>query len=140
MIKSELKVVLSRANRQEYRKFGLTIGIVFCVIATVLFWKTKASAPYVAGIGIAFILFGLIIPTTLKYVYWVWMSFAVIMGFIMSRVILTIIFFLLFAPVGLMTRLLGKDLLKEKWDKDTQSYWIKRERKPYDPRSAENQF
>ena len=140
MIKQELQQVLSKANKLEYRKFGVTIGVVFSFISAILFWKTKGGAPYFLGIGLVFIFLGIILPTALKYLYTIWMGFAVIMGFIMSRVILTLLFFFLFAPVGIITRLLQRDLLKERWDKNAATYWIPRERKPYDPRSAENQF
>jgi hypothetical protein len=140
MIKLELQQVLSKASKQEYRKFGLTLGIVFSLIGLFLFWKSKGSAPYFIVIGVGFILSGFIIPSALKYIYTIWMGFAVIMGYFMSRVILSLIFFLMFAPVGIITRLLRKDLLKEKWDKNADSYWIRREKKPYDLKSAENQY
>jgi hypothetical protein len=140
MVKLELQQVLSKANRQEYRKFGLTLGIVFSLIGISLYWKSKGSAPYFLGIGFGFILSGLIFPSILKYIYTIWMGFAVIMGFFMSRLILSVIFFLIFAPVGIITRLLNKDLLKERWDRNAESYWIRREKKPYDPKSAENQY
>jgi hypothetical protein len=140
MIRHEIKEVFLKANKQEYRKFGITIGIVICLISAFLLWKTKGNAPYYLGVGIGFLFFGFIFPNTLKYVYMVWMGFAVVMGFVMSRLILSLLFFLLFTPVGIVTRFLAKDLLKENWDKDTKSYWIIRERKPYETQSAENQY
>jgi hypothetical protein len=46
----------------------------------------------------------------------------------------------LFAPIALAARVLGKDLLDERWDKKAGSYWVKRPATAYDPKSAENMF
>ena len=140
MLKNEILGIMSGGNRKEYQKFGIMTGMVFGFISILLFWKSKGSAPYFLGMSVGLIILGWIIPQALKYLHLVWMSFAVVMGYIMSRLILTLLYFMLFAPVGVVTRIVGKDLLKEKWDKNSDSYWIKRDKKPYDSRSAENQF
>ena len=62
------------------------------------------------------------------------MALAVLMGFIMTRILLTLIFVLLFIPTGLLMRLFGRDPLRRKLDPDAKSYWI---RKQYDPESRE---
>ena len=140
MIKNEIREVFSKGNIKEYRKFGITMSIIFGLISAFLFWKTKVSASYILVVCIGFVLFGLFVPKALKFIYLVWMGFAVVMGFVMSRVILSLLFFILFTPVGIVTRLLRKDLLKENWETNARSYWITRERKPYDPKSAEHQY
>jgi hypothetical protein len=68
------------------------------------------------------------------------MGLAVIMGHMMSRIILSLMFFLIFTPVGLFLRVFRKDILKEKIDVNADSYWIKRENKPYNPKRAEQQY
>ncbi len=140
MLKEELSHVFKNINRNELRKFGLTVGIVLILISVFLFYKTKVSAPYILAVGAILSLAGIILPPLLEPLYKVWMGFAVIMGYIMSRVILSLMFFLIFTPVGLILKLLRKDLLKEKIDVGAASYWIKREIKPYDPKRAENQY
>jgi hypothetical protein len=140
MIKNEIKEIISSGNRKRYREFGLTMGAVLGLLAAYLYWNEKESAPYFLSGGLLFITSGFFIPHTLKYVYMAWMCFAVVFGYFMSRVILSLIFIVLFIPVGLITRILRKDLLKEKWDINAQSYWIKKEMKQYDPQSAEKQY
>jgi hypothetical protein len=140
MLKNELNDVISRGDNKEYRKFGITVGMVLGLISVFLFWKSKGAAPYLLATGVIFILFGIVIPKILKYIYIIWMSFAVVMGFYISRMILSSFYLIVFAPVGIVTRLLGKDLLKEKWDKNARSYWIIREPRPYDPQSSEKQY
>ena len=52
------------------------------------------------------------------------------LGFVVSHVILTLFFFLVITPVGLVARLLGKDFLSLKLDRETQTYWIPRRPRP----------
>lgn len=138
MLLEEIKSI--KATTKEVRKFGVTIGILLLVIAAWLFWKQRPSFPYFAYAGGGLVLAGLILPVLLKPIYKVWMSFAVVMGFVMTRVILTVIYFGMFTPMALAAKLLGKDLLDERLDKNAGTYWMKRPATPYDPKSAENMF
>jgi hypothetical protein len=129
-----------QGTTKELRKFGLTIGIFFLIIAAWLFWQQRPSFTYFAYIGAGFALLGMLTPTLLRPIYKIWMAFALIMGFIMTRAILTILFFGVFTPIGLIARLLGKDLLDERRDQKATTYWVKRPSQPFDPKSAENMF
>jgi hypothetical protein len=138
MLREEIKSI--SATTKDVRKFGLTIGIFLLLIAGFLFWKQRPSFPYFAYIGAGFALFGLIAPMLLKPIYKAWMSFAVVMGFIMTRVILTVLYFGMFTPIAFVAKILGKDLLEERWDKNATTYWVKRPQTTFDPKSAENMF
>ena len=140
MIINEIKEALALGNIKEYKKFGITMGIFFLLISIFLYWKEYSSLIYFLSIAGVFLAAALIIPKLLKYPYNIWMGFAAIMGYIMSRVILSLLFFLMFTPVGLITRLIRKDLLKEKWDKNAKSYWILKDNDSYTTKSAENQY
>jgi len=140
MIKQEIQGLKARCTSKELRKFGLTIGIFLALLAGLLFWKEKPASVYVAYIAGAFLLPGLLAPMMLKPIFIGWMSFAIVMGFFMTRVILFVLFSLVFAPAGIVLRILGKDILNQKIDRQTDSYWIKRERKAFDPAHAENQY
>ncbi len=52
----------------------------------------------------------------------------------------TVLYFGMFTPIALITKLLGKDLLDERWDKNATTYWVKRSQTTFDPKSAENMF
>ena len=138
MLLQEIKNI--KATTKEARKFGLTIGIFLLGIAGLLFWKQRPGFASFAYAGAGFAALGVLVPALLKPVYKVWMSFAAVMGFIMTRVILTVLFFGLFTPASLVAKLLGKDLLEQRWDKKAGTYWVKRPAAPFDPRSAENMF
>jgi hypothetical protein len=138
MLLEEIKSI--KSTRRDLRKFGLTVGIFLLIIAGFLFWKQRPSFPYFAYAGGALALAALIAPFLLKPVYKIWMSFAVVMGFIMTRMILTLLYYGLFTPTALVTKLLGKDLLEQDWDRKAASYWVKRPVAPFDSKSAENMF
>jgi hypothetical protein len=138
MIREEIKSI--KTTTPEVRKFGLTVGIFLLMIAGFLFWKQRPSFPYFACVGGGLALLGVIAPILLKPLYKAWMSFAVVMGFIMTRVILTIIYFGMFTPMALAAKLLGKDLLNQRWDKNAATYWEKRPATTFDSKAAENMF
>jgi len=140
MIIQEIKLLQQRTNNKELRKFGITFAILFGLI-TVFLYSNNASSMTTTGIVAAvFLILGLKLPRSLKYIYLGWMSFAVVMGFFMTKVILTLLFIIAFVPSGIITRLIRNDHLDQKIDKNAASYWKKRDRKPYKPEMTEVQF
>lgn len=129
-----------KSSRKELREFGITIGIVFLVLAGFGFWRGRATAVYFLIIGVSSIGLGLIVPAVLKPLQKVWMGFAVVMGFVMSRVILTVLFFGVLTPIGFLMKLLGKDLLDERIVKAQPSYWHERAVTEKTKESYENQY
>ena len=84
---------------------------------------------------------GAAFPRGLKHLYIPWMSLAIILGFIVSHVLLTLFFFLVLTPIGLAARLSGKDFLSLKLDPHASTYWLPHERKdPQSPDHYERQF
>jgi hypothetical protein len=122
------------------RKFGLTVGGVFAVLGLLFLWRHKAHYPYFLWPGAALVVFGAAQPRVLKWIYIAWMSLAFVLGFVMAHVILTLFFFLVITPTGLIARLTGKDFLSLKLDRAASSYWIPREPKPKTPADYERQF
>jgi len=138
MLLEEIKYI--KSDKKELRKFGLTVGAMLLLIAAFLFWKERASFAYFAIPGGSLMVLGAIIPLVLKQIFIGWMAFAVVMGFVMTRVILTVLYFGMFTPIALVLKVLGKDLLEEKWDKSAGSYWVKRDQQPYDRTTTERMF
>ena len=138
MILEEIKNI--KATTTEVRKFAVTMGIVLLIIAGFLWWKDQPAFQYFVIAAVSFAGIGLLLPVVMKPIYRAWMTFAVVMGFVMTRVILSIMFFLVFTPIGLIARLLGKDLLDQRIDKNASSYWIERSPSQYDPKTSEQMF
>ena len=110
------------------------------LIACWLWYKDKDAWMYLAGIGGALVVLGTVVPIVLMPLQKVWMAFAVVMGFIMSRVILFLLYYLVFTVIGLLTRILGKDLLNRKLDRSATSYWNIREKEETDKKRYEMQY
>ena len=94
---------------------------------------------YFFSIGSILIILGGIAPVILKPIYKIWMIFAVIIGWIMTRVILSVLFFSIITSIGIFTRLIGKDFLSLK-TQNQKSYWNSRDREYELNQDYEKQF
>jgi hypothetical protein len=137
-IREDIKLL--KLDDRSLRKFGLMVGGVFALLGLIFFFRHKAHWPYFVWPGAALIAIGAILPRALKYIYLVWMSVAFVLGFLMAHVILTLFFFLIVMPIGLIARLSGKDFLGLKVNRAASSYWLPRENKAKSPTDYERQF
>ena len=112
-----------KSGKSDLRKFGITFGIILLIVSGFLFWKEKEQFQIFLTIGITLFLIAIVIPSVLKPVYWIWMVFAIILGWIMTRLILSLLFYIIIAPIGLALRFFGKQFLELRWDKSKDSYW-----------------
>lgn len=115
------------ADRRALRSFGLTVGFVILALAVFFFWRADwvltGAVRWLGGFGIALVSFGLVLPSWLRQPYRIWMGFALVLGFLMSHVVLSIVYFLLVTPIGLIFRLRRKDLLDRRLQSDVPTYW-----------------
>lgn len=93
---------------REERSFGLVVGGAFALLGALAAWRTKAFWPYPAALGGVLILLGLLAPALLRTPRRLWMRMAEALSFVMTRVILGLVFFLGVLPTGLIRRALGK--------------------------------
>jgi len=126
--------VNTNPDKQELRKFGLVFATAMVLIFGLFFpWLLDRPWPTWPWIVAAvFVVPALLFPQVLKPVFQVWMKIGHALGWINSRIILGILFFLMFAPVALVLRLLGKDMLKQRLDASATSYRIASEQLPRD--------
>jgi predicted membrane channel-forming protein YqfA (hemolysin III family) len=134
----ELKNI--KGTRQNLRKFAITIAIVLAVIGAVLFWKDRAGYQYLWIAALVLVACGWAMPVILKPLYFVWMAFAALLGWIMTRVILGILFYIIFTPIGVIGRLLGKRFLDLRWKAAADSYWEYRQGDQPGNENHEKQF
>ena len=114
-------------TKKDIKNFGYLIGGILIAISLFLIWKEIASYKIILPIGIIFILFGQFLPTILKPIYLAWMTFAVILGWIMTRVILTVIFYLIVTPIGLIAKLFRHKFLDLTFRSEKDTHWNYRE-------------
>tara|TARA_B100000945_G_C20360084_1_gene586698 strand:- start:126 stop:539 length:414 start_codon:yes stop_codon:yes gene_type:complete len=129
-----------KSEKKDLIKFGITIGILLLIIAGMLSWKEKDSFQILLIIGAILCLFSVVIPIILKPIYWIWMIFATILGWVMTRLILTILFYIIITPIGLILRLFGKQFLELRWNRNDKSYWKYRSQNLIEKEKYKKQF
>ena len=109
----------------ELRKFGLVTAILLIVFFDGLIpWIWGITPPvWPLVVAAALSIFALMRPVWLNPFYLVWMKFANVLGWINTHIILSLIFFVLISPTGLVMRI-RRDPMRRKWDKTVTSYRI----------------
>ena len=131
---------MARATKKELRSFGLVVGIAFAILATAQ-WYFHGILDYriLYGISAFLILTGLTVPAILRPFNFVWMKLAIVLGWVMNRVILGVIFYIIFTFVATIMRIIKRDALDMKGG-SRDSYWIERKDGPTPTERYERQF
>jgi hypothetical protein len=96
----------------QERSFGVSVGAVLLLIAAALVWRGRIlTAEIMAPIGAVLLILGLTQPRLLKWPSAVWWKFAMVLGYVNSRIILTVAFAIVLTPLGLLWKLIGRDPL-----------------------------
>ena len=107
------------------RSFGIVFFIVFLLIALYPLTYSQDIRFWSVIISIIFLVLGLFNSKILTPLNKLWFRFGIFLGKIISPIIMGIIFFLVVTPIGLLMRLLGKDLINLKYN-NNKSYWIEK--------------
>ena len=110
--------------KTEWKKFGIALGIILSIIATVLLIQKKSLFIYFYGAGLFFIVAALVVPIVVKPVFILFLYIAHVLGWVMTRVILSILFYLVITPIGHILKLFGKKFLDMEFSREKESYWI----------------
>ncbi len=123
------------------REFGLIVGGVFTLLGVWWFYRGKFFYPprIVLPLGISLVVLGLVWPKALVIPNKAWMLLAEGLSFVMTRVILAIVFFLIVTPIGVIKRLFGWDPLNRR-SASRGSYWSPYSERQRDPRHYEKMF
>jgi hypothetical protein len=115
----------ARLSPGEGRRFGLLVGGAFLALGVISSWRGHQVAPVVLWtIGGVLFAAGLLIPGYLGPVYRGWMGFAVALSKITTPIVMGVIYYGLFTPMGLIRRLFGRNALIRA---QGHSFWISRE-------------
>ena len=111
---------------KELRDFGLIMaGMLILMFGFVLPWIFSYSTPYWPFIAaIVFAVVALLRPVLLGPVNRVWLKISDVLGWINTRLVMGVMFFLLIAPIGILMRLFGKDTLNTKLSDEQTSYRV----------------
>ena len=109
------------------RSFGLLFFVVFLIVSLWPLTSVGSIRIWSAIISAVFLILGLINSRLLTPLNVFWFKFGMILGAIISPIVMGIVFFLVVTPTGLILRIMRKDLLNKKYDKEKETYWIKRD-------------
>jgi hypothetical protein len=112
-------------TEKELREFGLITAAIaaglFGFILPLLKHHPIPSAPWI--VAVVMLLLALLAPLALKPVYRIWIKIGDLLGWINTRIILGVIFYLLVTPMGIFMRLLGNnDPMQRQLDRDRTTY------------------
>ncbi len=117
-----------KPSARMLREFGIIALFGFGLVGGLVGWKWDAwMVSYVLwGLGVVSILLGLVQPRLLLPLYMILMVVAFPIGFVISNVILLVLYFGLFTPMALVFRMVGRDTMHRKFDPEAGSYWVER--------------
>jgi len=117
--------VSSRAQNKQLRDFGVIVGGVFAAIGVwPLVFRGEGPRLWALVLSGGLIVPALLLPRSLAYVYRVWMAASGVLGWLNTRVILSVIFYAVVTPMGFVMRRLGRDPMQRRLDSHATTYRI----------------
>lgn len=109
---------MKQTVRNQERAFGLSVGAVLCAIALLLWWRGRPlRAEMAGGLGLLLLVPGLVHPALLARPAARWFQFSRALGRANARILLTLVFGLVFVPMAIVWRLTGNDPLARRRDR-----------------------
>ena len=121
LIKSNIKI-------SSNRNFGLVFFFIFLVVSIWPLTHNESPRIWSAIISLAFLILVLTRSKLLTPLNRLWAKFGIILGSIIAPIVMGVVFFLVVTPIGLIMKIIGKDLLSIKYDKKKETYWVKRDK------------
>ena len=122
---SKIASHISTARSSE-KSFGIVFSIVFLIVALYPLINSEGLRIWALVASIIFFFLAFIAPKVLVFPNQLWFKFGLLLGSIVAPIVMAFVYFVTVLPTGLIMRLLGKDLLKQKLDKNAKSYWVNR--------------
>jgi hypothetical protein len=122
------------------KQFGLVMAAAFSVLFVIPFIWSGTGTWWLLGLAIAFLFAALCMPSWLAPIERGWMRFAVVLGLINSRILLTAVFIVIVIPMTVILRILGKSPIQRSWKSSSPSYWHLRNPEEFSASRLERQF
>lgn len=113
-----------RKSVKDLRRFGLAFGTAMTLLGSLLLWKERAAGPWVLGLAGFALLAAVVAPRILRPLEMVLAGLLRAVMTVITYVVLTLAYFIVFTPIGLLLKLMGKDLLDRRFPTDRESYWV----------------
>ncbi len=120
----EIKNQLSSLDTslKQLKKFSILFSVLFLGLSVWFYFQANNWWLLCLMMGLFFIA-GIIWPKTVYWLYKLWMSFAIVVGFFVFRFIFTVLFYFLLTPIGVVMRFTKGDFLEKKINKNAATYW-----------------
>jgi len=109
------------------KSFGIVFSVIFFGVGLYLMLMNEDSYFYFFLVGTVLLAIAFLVPSVLKIPNKLWFKFGMLLGSILSPLAMAVIYLSTIVPMGLYMKIMGRDLLKKKFDKEIPSYWINRE-------------
>lgn len=115
-------------SQKDLKNFGLIWAGIFFLIAVLPLFKGSSPRFWALIVSFIFSTISLSIPEIFDKTkfYQIWIKFGDLVGKINSKIIIAILFYFIFVPIGLILKVFRKDLLAKKLDKSAISYFVDR--------------
>jgi hypothetical protein len=115
---------------KKLKQFAYLVGIIILAISLWYYYKHgNRDWTYISGtVALLLIITGMIRANSLTWLYKIWMGIAFVLGWIVSRILISVIFYLVLTPVSLLGRLFRKKWMDIDYSKKMDSYWIVKDR------------
>ena len=118
-------------DKKQLRHFGLIVGGIFAAIGL---WPVvfRAEAPrlWALALAVALVVPAMVLPRSLTYVHRVWMAAGEALGWINTRIILSVIFYGIVTPMGIVMRRFGRDPMQRRFEPAAATYRVSKAGRP----------
>lgn len=116
---------------KELRKFGFNLGLGLNIVGCIMFYRGRSHFIWFSSIGSFALIAAILHPRVLTVLKKILDRVVFLFSWIVNKVVLVIAFYLIFTPIALLLKLFGRDLLHQRIDKSTSSYWTKHKKLPF---------
>ena len=118
-------------DKKQLRQFGLLVGGIFAAIGFwPMFFRAEGPRFWALALGVALVIPALVLPRSLAQVHRVWMAAAEGLGWVNTRVLLSVVFYGLVAPMGIVMRRFGRDPMQRRFAPGATTYRVPKPPRP----------
>ena len=112
-------------SKKDLAIYGLAMAVLFTVVGSLAYWKFDSpnAAKWIWGAGALFLLVYLAIPKARGTIFRVWVAITFPLGLLLSHLVLALSYYLVFCPIGLIMRVIGRDAMNRKMEPGAKTYW-----------------
>lgn len=120
--------LITTPTYKELRRFGFSLGLGLNIAGCIMFYGGRPHFIWFTCAGSMALIFAILYPPLLNFIKKILEFIISMIGRLTNAISLLLVFCLIFTPIGVLLRILGKDMLDKNIDRSSGSYWIKRKK------------